>query len=271
MTAPARSASTLRITPLPRVTAGAWQMVERNFLVYRKLWFVFVSGFLEPVLYLFSIGIGVGALVGSFHVGGRTVPYADFVAPAMLAASAMNGSIIDATFNLFFRLKFMKLYDAILATPMRPLDVATGELSWCLLRGSAYSAAFLVVMAALGYLHSWWALLAWPATILIGFAFGGVGMALTTYMRSWQDFQWIQLALLPMFLFSATFFPIERYATGARWVAEISPLYQAVVLERGLCVGDVRWTLLVPVLYLGALGTIGLRVAARRFGDLLLT
>jgi lipooligosaccharide transport system permease protein len=268
--APARAASALRITPLPRASTAGWRMVERNFLVYRRVWPVFVSGFLEPVFYLFSIGIGVGALIGSFQVGGKVVGYADFVAPAMMAASAMNGAIIDATFNLFFRLKYVKLYDAILATPMRPIDVASGELTWCLLRGSTYSAAFLVLMAALGYLHSWWAVLAWPVTVLLGFAFGGAGMALTTFMRSWQDFQWVQLAILPMFLFSATFFPLDHYAPGLRWVVRATPLYQGVDLVRSLCLGNVTWSLLVPLVYLLAMGSLGLTIASRRLGILLL-
>lgn len=263
--------SALRVAPLPRVGTGPWRLVERNFLVYRRLWVVFLSGFAEPVLYLFSIGVGVGALVTGFRLAdGTVVRYTEFVAPALLATSAMNGSIIDSTYNLFFRLRFAKLYDAILATPMRPFDVAAGEITWALLRGSAYSLMFVLVMLAMGLLHSWWALLAWPVTLLIGFAFAGVGMAVTTWMRSWQDFEFVQLAILPMFLFSATFFPIERYPDALRWVVRATPLYQGVDLLRALCLGGVGWTTLVHVAYLAAMGGIGLAVASRRLGVLLL-
>src|SRR5215475_118616 len=147
----------LRITPLPPVRSAGWRMIERNFLAYRRAWIFFVSGFFEPVFYLLSIGIGVGKLVGDVTLPGGTV-----VTYAQLATSAMNGAIFDATFNIFFKMKFLHLYDAVLATPMRPWDVAIGEVGWALLRGASYSLAFLVVMAGLGLVVSWWALLAFP-------------------------------------------------------------------------------------------------------------
>ncbi len=121
----------------------------------------------------------------------------------MLAASAFNGALLDSTYNVFFKLKFDKLYDQMLATPLSTTDIARGEIAWGQLRGSAYSAAFLLVMAAMGLVSSWWALLALPAALLIGFAFSAVCMALTTFMKSWQDFDKITLVQLPLFLFSA--------------------------------------------------------------------
>ena len=147
---------TTRILPLPPLRLGGWRMVERHFTVYRREWPVFASGFLEPVLYLFSIGIGVAGLVGSFRLAdGTVIGYTDFVAPAMLAASAMNGALFDSTFGLFFRMKYAKLYDVVLATPLRPWDVATGEITWAQLRGTAYSAGFVIVMVAMGLTSSW--------------------------------------------------------------------------------------------------------------------
>jgi lipooligosaccharide transport system permease protein len=222
------------------------------------------------VLYLFSIGVGVGQLVEGFTLHGEHVAYADFVAPAMLAASAMNGAVIDSTFGIFFKLRFEHLYDAILATPLRPGDVAVGEVSWALLRGVLYAAGFMVVMLAMGLVHSWWALLALPATVLVGYAFAGVGMALTTWMKSWQDFELILLAIMPMFLFSATFFPVTAYDGWLRTVVELTPLYRSVALVRELCTGLVTVDSLWSVLYLLAMGTVGLLVASRRLGVLLL-
>ena len=122
------------------------RILDRNTIAYRGAWPLFVTGFLEPVLYLFSIGIGVGKLVESFEFHGQPVPYAAFVAPAMLAASAMNGALLDSTFNMFFKLKYDKVYDQMLATPLTTSDVARGEVAWCLVRGGTYSAAFLLVM-----------------------------------------------------------------------------------------------------------------------------
>jgi len=257
---------------LPFFGGRQWRIVERNFLVYRRSWMVFLTGMLEPVLYLFSIGIGVGGLVGDFTLAdGSTVGYVEFVAPAMLAASAMNGALFDATYNIFFRMKYARLYDAMLATPIGPADIARGEITWALLRGACYSAAFILVMVAMGLVESWWMLLALPATMLIGFAFAGAGMALTTWMRSWQDFEFVQLAILPMFLFSATFYPVSTYPGFVEGVVRCTPLYQGVVLCRSFTLGTVGWDCLIAALYLAALGAVGVYVASRRVGTLLLT
>ncbi len=253
-------------------TLGATGLImQRNYLVYRKAWWVFLSGFLEPVLYLFSIGVGVGQLITGFVYHGHVIPYADFVAPGMLAASAMNGSLLDSTFNFFFKLKYSKTFDQMLATPLTTRDVARGELTWSLLRGGTYSLAFLLIMLALGLVHSWWAVLVLPAALLIGLAFGGAGMAVTTYMRSWQDFEWVTLATIPLFLFSATFFPLSAFPGWLQWVIEVTPLYRGVVLVRELTTGLVTWESAVSVVYLVAMGVAGLVVVARRLDKLLLS
>jgi lipooligosaccharide transport system permease protein len=246
-------------------------IMQRNYLVYRGAWWIFLSGFLEPVLYLFSIGVGVGQLITGFDYHGQVIPYADFVAPGMLAASAMNGSLLDSTFNFFFKLKYSKTFDQMLATPLTTRDVARGELTWSLLRGGTYSLAFLLIMLALGLVHSWCAVLVLPASLLIGLAFGGVGMAVTTYMRSWQDFEWVTLATIPLFLFSATFFPLSAFPAWLQWVVEATPLYRGVVLVRELTTGVVTWESAVSVVYLVAMGLVGLVIVGRRLDKLLLS
>jgi lipooligosaccharide transport system permease protein len=234
------------------------------------MWYVFLTGFFEPLLYLLSIGVGVGALVGRLPgPGGRPVTYEAFVAPGLLAAAAMNGSVFDTTFNFFVKYKYAGTYDAMLATPLGVGDVALGEVGWALLRGTVYAAAFLLTMAALGLVASPWGALAVPAAVLIGYGFAGLGLAATTWMRSFVDFDFVNLALVPLFLFSATFFPLSRYPNGVAWVVRLTPLYQGVNLERSLVLGDVRWTLLVPAVYLGALGWGGVRVASARLARLL--
>jgi len=253
-------------------TRRSLRVVERNVRSYARMWPAFVSGFVEPVFYLFSIGIGVGQLIDSFVFHGEQVPYAAFVAPAMLATSAFNGALLDSTYNVFFKLKYDKLYDQMLATPLSTSDIARGEITWGLLRGSVYSAAFLLVMVAMGLVDSWWAVLALPATVLIAFAFSAVCMALTTWMKSWQDFDKITLAQMPMFLFSATFFPVEAFGDGVlRWVVELTPLYRGVVLCRELTTGVVTWESAASVVYLLVMGLIGLMVVRRRLDKLLLT
>ncbi|MEC9053587.1 MAG: ABC transporter permease, partial [Actinomycetota bacterium] len=164
-----------------------------------------------------------------------------------------------------------KLFDQMLATPLTTLDIARGELSWSLMRGGTYSAGFLLVMLAMGLVSSWWALLVVPAALLIGAAFGAVCMALTTWMRSWQDFELVTLATLPMFLFSATFFPVTAYPGALRWVVEATPLYRGVVLCRELTTGTVSWDSAVSVVYLVAMVVAGLLLVRRRLDRLLLT
>ena len=250
---------------------GGVHLVERHARAYRHAWLVLVSGFAEPLFYLLSLGIGLGKLVG--HVtgpGGGHVAYPDFVAPALLATSSMTGAIFDSTFNVFFRLKYAKLYDAALATPMRPGDVALGEITWALIRGGLYACAFMVIMLAMGLVHSAWAVLAVPVALLIGFAFAAAGMAGTTYMRSWQHFEYVWLATLPMFLFSGSFYPLTVYPPALRVVVECTPLYQGVALLRGLTLGVVGPALLLHALYLAVMGLAGLALASRRIGRLLL-
>ncbi len=254
----------------PSVTQAVGLVLLRNYLVYKKSWKIFLTGFLEPVFFLFSIGIGVGGLIDTFEFNGQVIPYAEFVAPAMLATSAMNGAIYSSTFNVFFKLKFDKLYDQMLATPLSTGDVARGEIAWGLVRGGFYSAAFVLVMLAMGLISSWWAILALPAALLIAFAFSAVGMALTTYMRTWQDFEKVTLIQLPLFLFSATFFPVSALG-GWSWLVEVTPLYRGVVLCRELTTGAMTGASLVSVGYLAVMGVLGLIIVRRRLSLLLLS
>lgn len=235
-------------------------------------WLVLISGFVEPLLYLLSIGVGVGRLVGTVPLaGGRQVSYAVFVAPAMLATSAMNGAFAESTFNFFGKMKFMKLYDGVLATPVRPMEIALGELGWGLARGLLYSAAFLGVMVGMGLTTLGWAAVALPATVLVGFSFGALGMALATFMHGWQDFDIIGTMLFALFLFSGTFAPVGgSYPGPVRALIEATPLYHAVELMRALTTGSPRPVLLLHLAYLLGMAALCLLVASRRMGRILL-
>jgi lipooligosaccharide transport system permease protein len=249
---------------------GSARLIERHARVYRHTWGVLISGFFEPLFYLLSIGVGLGKLVGTVQGPGGPVGFTSFVAPALLATSAMNGAVLDSTFNVFFRMKYAKLYDAALATPMRADEIALGEIGWALIRGGIYSVAFMIVMLAMGLVHSVWAVADVPAALLIGFAFAGAGMAATTYMKSWQHFEFVMLATLPMFLFSTTFYPLSVYPRTLQILVECTPLYQGVVLLRGLTLGYVSPSLLWAVVYLSVMGAVGLAVAGNRISRLLL-
>jgi lipooligosaccharide transport system permease protein len=248
------------------------RLVERNLYVYRHGWLVLLSGFFEPLFYLLGVGFGIGTLVGTvIGPGGQEIPYQLFVAPALLATAAMNGAINESTFNFFFKLNYDKTFVAILATPLSSGDIAVGELVWALIRGGLYAIGFLAVMLVLGLVVSPWIVLAFPAALLVGFAFGAVGMAATSFMKTWQDFDLIQLVVLPLFLFSATFYPIETYPEPLRFIVQLTPLYQGVDLIRSLAVGAISPVLLVHVVYLLVMGFIGLSVVSRRLDKLLLT
>ena len=246
------------------------RLIERNLYVYRRTWMIVVSGFFEPVFYLVSIRLGLGALVGDVSVNGQMVDYAQFVAPALLASSAMNGAIYDSTMNVFFKLKYARTYDAVLATPLGVGDVALGEIGWALIRGAIYATGFLVVMVVMGLAASPWVVLCVPAALLIGFAFAAVGLAGCTYARGWADFTWIQAIQVPLFLFSATFYPLSVYSPAVQVVVRLTPLYHGVELCRAFSTGQLSWSLLTDVTYLLVMGLIGLVVSSRRLATLLL-
>ncbi|WP_433050511.1 ABC transporter permease [Dactylosporangium sp. CS-033363] len=253
---------------------AALAVTGRNLAAARhaSYWLVLVAGFAEPLLYLFSIGVGVGALIGDVPVGGgHLVSYAEFVAPATLAASGMTGALAETIMNFFGKLKYLKLYDATLATPVTPTQLAAGELLWAMARGTFYAAAFLGVMVALELTTPLRALAALPAALLVGFAFGGLGLGLATFLRSWQDFDYVNVGQFALFLFSGTFAPPEGYPLAARVLIELTPLYHGVELVRGICLGLVSWSLLWHAAYLVAMAAGGLWIAGRRLGKLLLS
>jgi lipooligosaccharide transport system permease protein len=244
-------------------------LVLRHLWVLRRErpWTLIVNGVFEPFLYLMSIGFGIGALITS---GPQSSSYAAFVAPALFATSAMNAAFHETIDVFWYRLRFEKVYQAMLTTPMTVGDIAVGEVVSAMLRGAVASTCFLAVIAALHLVHSWWALLAAPATLLISFAFAGGGMAVSTWLRDFSDHQYIQLVMLPMFLFAATFYPLSVYPVPLRWVVVCLPLYQSTELLRGLCLGQPGPSLAIAMVYLIGLGLTGLIVARRRLGRLLL-
>jgi lipooligosaccharide transport system permease protein len=258
------------LPPVPRLGPGR-HLVERNLVFFRGHMLVIIGGFFEALFYLLSIGVGVSDLVGDVEgPGGRSLEYTEFVAPAMLAASAMNGAVMES-FNIMAKLHLSKAYEAVLATPISIRDVAVGEITWTLLRGTIYSTAFLAVMVALGLVSSWWGLLALPAVVLVGFTFSALGLAAVAAIRGWQDFEWVMTGVLPMFLFSATFAPLSTYPDAVAWLARAMPLYHGVALLRGLTTGAISAALLAHLLYLVVVGAAAFWFATRRLEAKLLT
>lgn len=264
---------TLRRGPLAGMYSGNVRAVmERAFLTLKSNnWVVFFSGFFEPVLYLASMGIGLGALVGDVAgPEGTPIPYGMFIAPALLAVSAMNGAIYDSTWNVFFKLRYAKTYQTMLSTRLGPLDVALGEIAMALLRGLIYAVGFLVVMALGGLVTSGTAVLMIPGALLVALGFASLGMAVTSYLKTFQHMDWIQIVLMPMFLFSATFFPLSVYPQAIQWVIQVFPLWHAVELMRALAVGVVTWGTAGHILYFVAMSAVGIWFTSRRLGALFL-
>lgn len=253
-------------------SGNPWAVVQRGLIAARSSsWVVVLSGFFEPVFYLFSLGIGLGTLIEKVETSsGLEVSYAAFIAPALLAVSAMNGAIYDSTWNVFFKLNYGKLYEGQLSTSLGPLDVALGEILYALLRGLVYATGFMIIMQIAGLNLAPTAILALPAVVLIAFGFASLGMAVTSYMKTFQHMDWINMVLLPMFLFSATFYPITVYPEFVQAIVMALPLWHGVELIRGLTTGALSIAMLGHVLYYVVMIAVGLIFTTTRLRKLFL-
>ena len=229
------------------------------------------TGFFEPVFYLLAMGVGMGALVGSVPgPDGRPISYAMYIAPALLATSAMNGAIYDSVNNVFFKLRYSKVYEGMLQTSLGPMDVAIGEIFMALFRGLLYAVGFLGVLAIMGLVTSFWALAMIPVALLIALGFASVGMAVTSFMKGFQQLDLVPMVLLPMFLFSATLYPITVYPEAIQWVITALPLWHGVELMRQLSVGFFTPGTLVHVAYFVVMSVVGMTAASLRLRALFL-
>ena len=245
------------------------EVLLRNWLGFKSsAWIAVISGFFEPVLYLVSFGYGIGELVGNISTSTGEVSYAAYIAPGLLATSAMNGAMFDSTWNVFFKLNESRLYKAMLATSLGPLDVALGEIAWALMRGGIYATAFTLVLAGLGLVTSWWALLAVPAAIIVAFGFASFGMAITSYMKSHHQMNFFEIFLLPMFLFSGAFYPLTVFPGWVQAIIKALPLRQGIELVTKAMAGDFSIHLLVNVSYFVVMICVGLFFTTRRLNAL---
>jgi lipooligosaccharide transport system permease protein len=244
-------------------------IMERAYIAFRSsTWMIVVSGFVEPVLFLLSFGYGLKDLVGDITVAGQPIGYVAFIAPALLATSAMNGAIYDSTMNVYFKLKHDRIYHGMLATSLGPMDVALGEISWALLRGLSYSIGFMAIVAPLGLIPSAWGILAIPAAVLIAFGFASFGMAVTSYMKSWQQLEIVNIVLLPMFLFSGSFYPLSVFPEWLQTLIRLFPLAHAIDLVRGLTLGNISWALVGHAMYFVVMIVVGLFFTTKRLNAL---
>jgi len=253
---------------------GAVRMVQRNALVYRRVWRGSVfSSFLQPTLFLIAMGFGLGRLIdprAAALPGG--VSYLEFLAPGLLAAAAMQAATFESTYPVLGRMTWHRNYEAISATPMTPADLVLGELAWIGLRLATIAGAFLLVMTLFGIPRSARVLLAVPAAMLTGLAFAAPTMAYAGTLKSSGTFNVLyRFGVTPLFLFSGVFAPVTRLPEWLQVVAWWTPLFHGVELVRGITLDQVphRWpahlgylVLLVVVGAVSAMTTFRRRLCA---------
>jgi lipooligosaccharide transport system permease protein len=237
--------------PSPRGSFRVWQ---RNVTIFGKYWkSIMFPNFIEPLLYLAALGLGLGAFIQQGGINGQS--YIQYIAPGLLASNAMFAASFESTFNTFVKLKIDRIYDAIITTPVNAEDVVAGEYLWAGTRAALYGTGFLAVLTVLGtafgepLITSWWALLIPPMLLVIGVMFSVMGTLFTSLIERIDLYSYyFTLVVTPLFLFSGIFFPVENFPAPVPQIAWFTPLYHAVNVCRALATGpstavlsDVAW------------------------------
>jgi lipooligosaccharide transport system permease protein len=234
---------------VPKLTYKVWKVWRRNFDVFMKTIRVnFLPSLLEPILYLLALGFGLGVFVQNIE----GVPYINFIAPALVAISVMNGAFFECTYASFVRMYFQKTFDAIIATPVSVEEVIAGELVWGATRATINSTTVLAVVAAFGLISSPLFLLVPLLAFLGGLMFASIAMCFTALASNIDFFNYPSFLLItPMFLLSGTFFPISTLPLPVQTAAQIFlPLTHIVNLARGLIFGRIETILLLSILWI---------------------
>lgn len=238
----------------PDLSPLVWRVFKRHFTVFRKTWKVNLSfNFFEPLFYLGALGFGLGAYVQPME----GVPYLNYLAPGLIASSAMFATAYECTYGTFIRMEFQKTYHALIATPAGIDDVVMGDMLFDAFKAVLYGAVILLVVSVLGLVTSPWALLVPPVLGLSGLLFAAIAMTWTGLVPNIDSFNYFfSLIITPLFLFSGVFFPLTGMPAAVQQIAWISPLYHLVNLTRNLVmgntgiflVGDVIWLLAATLL-----------------------
>lgn len=243
----------------PRHAAAVWR---RNLALYRRTWALkLLPNFVEPLLYLVALGVGLGGYISEM----AGMSYVAFLAPGLVAVAAMNGATYEATYNAYLRLHYEKAYAAMLTTPIEPEDVLAGEVLWAITRATLHGGCFLLVVTVLGLVSPGRALLAVPLLTLTGLLFAAIGLGFSLRIPSIDLFSfYFTLFLMPLFLFSDVFFPLQERLSGV-WlhVAEVLPLLHPVRLMRAAFGGSFSPLVVWDLAYTAALSAGLLWMAAR--------
>jgi len=260
------------------VAAPAVRVLEHELLVYRRAWRGSIfSSFLSPVLFLAAMGLGLGSLVDAAGAAGETggaggaalagVSYLAFLAPGLLASTAMQTAAGESTFPVMAGLVWVKSFHGMIATPIRPSDVVVGKLTYIGLRLLLVIGAFFVVTVLFGAVTGPGAILTVPAALLTGLAFAAPIAAYSATQRDADGFNALfRFGVIPLFLFSGTFFPISQLPEILQVVAVLTPLWHGVDLCRSLALGTVEpMVAAIHVAYLGTMTAVGVAAALVTF------
>ena len=259
----------VRGSPEPPAQALIFRAFRCWLTVYRRTWRSSIwSSILGPICYLGAMGFGLGSLVdkhGTASLGG--VPYLAFLAPAILASSAMTTGMDESTFPVYGSMKWNKIYIGAQASPLRPADIFRGHLLFMIMRICLNVAIFMVVMCAFGAERSAWVVLAIPAAVLTGAAFAAPLAAWSVTRKTETSFNVVfRFGMIPLMLFSGTFFPLSQLPAWLRPLAYATPLWHGVALCRAFSLGQVNWLeALGHVLYLAVLAGTGVWAGARTY------
>ncbi len=249
------------------VLAASGRVWQRNWLVYQRLWHRSIAfGFLQPLLFLTAMGLGVGALMSSQDAsafGG--VPYIDWLGPGLLAGMAMQTATFESTYPIMNKIMWGRNYEAMLSTPLTTRHLVIGELFWVAFRIGTLAAVFLIVLTVFGIPRTPVAILAIPVTMLIGVAFSSCLFAFTATQKNDVGFSAVfRFIINPLFLFSGTFFPLSQLPDAIEWIAWLTPLFHGVELVRGLILGTLNWAVApIHLAYLLVMTGIGVLLADR--------
>jgi len=245
------------------ISYRAYKVWRRDFIVYMRTWITNLAApILEPILYLFAFGFGLGAMVENINYQGYEISYIKFFAPAIISITALNYSFFETTYASFVRMYYQKTFDSIISTPLSIEDVILGEILWGATKSVMAGTIMLIVIAIYGLLEFPSALLIIPLSFFSGLLFGAFGMIFTSMVPRIDMFNIpVFLLFLPMYLFSGTFFPLENLPKWAQTVAQFFPLTHFTYLIRNSAMGILNTRMLFSLLFLGILCLVLLYIA----------
>lgn len=240
----------------------SWPLIcrvfRRNLLIFRKTWKANIMfNFIEPIIYLWALGFGLGVYVNRIH----GLPYVNFLAPALVASSSMFATTYEMTYGSFTRMAVQKVFQSMVATPVSMDDVTLGEILYGTFKGTLYGIVFLMVVTMFGLVKSFWALLVPIPIALMVAEFSILSMIWTSIAPGFDSFEYFfTLFITPMFFFSGVFFPVEALPAGIRTISWFTPLYHAVEAVRPLILGTATWSVLSDLAWLAALVLLTVRI-----------